>query len=208
MKMNEEELLSLKEPELKKKLSAAAPAITGEYFTPELLLPRENPVRKEVGALRAAWQAKHARLVRLQAFIVPALIFIPAGIALLLKADPRVPAFLFVGIIVLCLIYFWFTGKISTWRSKTLDKHFEIAESESEALVIRRAATWARNRYELPAGKIEWSAYGSEFRLGAGENTQVFKWEEATVTEEGLEGWVIQDVVTGEEPPLKKVPTN
>ena len=198
--LTEDELLLLSKEELEKKVQEAVPAVTGEAFTPDIMKPTENPIRVEVNHLKADWQRRSKTVFKTQAAALPAFIVLPAGLFFILPVDhATIPAFWFVGSIVLVLIYLWFTGRVSGWRKKTYETHAYTAEKESERIVLQRASEWARKRYVLPQGSIEWSAYGSEFRMG----DRVFIWKEVEPVD-GLDGYVIHEVETGQEPELKQ----
>ena len=188
----------MKKDDILTKVRATTPHITGEFFTPDAVEPDQNPTLLLIKEHDASFTRYHARLVKTLAWAVPAFIFIPAGLALLFPVvGPEAPAFLFVGTIILSIIYFWFTGRVNRWKKKTLETHVATAEKESERLLHTRASQWVRARYTLPKGQVEWSAYGSEFRLGPDDNSTVLVWEEP---EEGK--YRLKDVRTGEEPPL------
>jgi hypothetical protein len=192
-----DELLLMKKDDILNKVRATTPQITGEFFTPDAVEPDKNPTLLLIKEHDAAFTRYHARLVKTLAWAIPAFIFIPAGLALVFDLGPEAPAFIFVACIILSIIYFWFTGRVNRWKKKTLETHVVTAEKESERLLHTRASQWARNRYTLPKGQVEWSAYGSEFRLGRDDSPTVLVWEEP---EDGK--YRLKDVRTGEEPPL------
>jgi hypothetical protein len=198
MDFTSDDLLHMKKEELTAAIKDSAPQQTGDTFCPELLAPLDNPVRKLVTLHADTFKHQHSRLVKRLAYLIPAFIFIPAALAILFKLGPELPSFLFVGCIILTIIYFWFTGRVNGWKKRTFTRHQETAERQAEQLVDIRASQWARNRYQLPAGDVEWSEYGSEFRLGSADNAMVLVWEEVSDGQ-----YRLKDLSTGTEPQLK-----
>lgn len=200
MSFTGDQLLRLNKKELEKIIQDAVPSVTGVAFTPDIIRPTNNVIRVEVNHLKADWQRKVKKNFKIQTVAIPAFILLPAGAFFFLPVDhATIPAFWFVGSIILVLLHLFFTGRISGWRTKAYDTHATTATKESERLVLQRASEWARQRYVLPPGNVEWSAYGSEFRLGE----KVYVWQEVESINE-LDAFVLQEVETGNEPELRK----
>lgn len=196
--LTEEELFLLNNDDLKKRVWAASPKIEGNYFTPDLLNPKDHPVLKEVKALRLAWQIRRKRLVNLQKWLIPALILLPTALFAVAQAY-QIAGLWFTISLTLTVGYFWGTGKVTTWRGRRFENAVAYVERETQNVIDQKASAWAKNRYVLHYGDIEWSSYGSEFRLKDihGE-THTYRWEERTT-----DGYQLIDLSTNEEPPLK-----
>lgn len=200
MSLTGDELLLLSKKELEQKVQEAVPPVTGDVFTPDIMRPIENTVRVEVNHLKADWQRKSKTVFKIQTAAIPSFVLLPSAAFFVLPVDhATIPAFWFVGSIIVVLMYLFFTGRVSGWRAKTFAAQAYTAERESERVVLQRASEWARKRYALPQGNVEWSAYGSEFRLGE----TVYIWEEVAPVNE-LDAYVLQEVETGKEPELRK----
>jgi len=198
METQADDFLLLTKEELKQKVSDAIPEdLEDTYFHVEPLTPESNPVYKEAKKYSGDHQRTHSRIVKIQTWVFPALILLPAGLGILfqyvniLPVPELFPPFWFVLSLMFTMVYFWFTGRIYRWRAKKFDANLTYIYTVAENLRHERASRWARTHYKLPKGTITWSVY-SEFRL---DDTE-YDWVET-----GDDNWRLREVSTGEEVP-------
>lgn len=158
---DEQQLFQMDKKQLQQYMKEAVPAQEDKtHFHPDQYEVAKNPALVHIRALKSEYQTKHKKQVTLQMVLIPALIIIPSAALIAFQASPELPAFWFVGAILLTLIYLWLTGKVSSYRTRNYDRLSEESLTAAEKVAQFYANKWAHEVYDIPTKQeVPWSRY-------------------------------------------------
>ncbi len=165
-----------------------------EGFHPDRYEPQNNPHLTHIRSLKGSYQVSHKQRVTYQAILIPSVIVIPTVAALSFRLPFETAAAWFVLSIIASLVYFFVTGKVSTYRTRKYQFVSEEGQKAAEKLAHVRADAWAKRTYILPTNEtISWSRY-SELTV----NGKRSEWDEVAD-----DTYILKVLETGEEFPRK-----